>query len=45
MYCVTIHRRPVTLRKRKDTTQDDPNAKPLEVNTEATGIELHKDSK
>lgn len=38
-------RRPVVLRKRKQVSEEDPNAKPIEINTEATGIELHKDSK
>lgn len=39
-------RRPVVLRKRKQViSEEDSNAKPIEINTEATGIELHKDSK
>lgn len=38
-------RRPAVLRKRKAASHEDENAKPIEVNTEATGVELHKDSK
>ncbi len=34
------------LRKRKQVAvQDESNTTPIEINTEATGIELHKDSK
>ena len=35
----------MTLRKRKQITAQDENATPIEINTEATGVELHKDSK
>lgn len=41
-----LNRRPSVLRKRKQvSSEEDVNAKPIEINTEATGIELHKDSK
>ena len=34
------------MRKRKQvSSEEDLNVKPIEINTEATGIELHKDSK
>ncbi len=41
-----LNRRPSVLRKRKQvSSEEDVNVKPIEINTEATGIELHKDSK
>lgn len=39
-----VYRSPVKLRKRIETTVSDEN-RTFEANTEATGIELHKDSK
>ena len=45
-YFVLLDRRPSVLRKRKQVSpEEDSNVKPIEINTEATGIELHKDSK
>ena len=39
-------RRPNVLRKRKEIVlDDDAQLKQVEINSEATGIELHKDSK
>lgn len=45
MLQINVFRRPAVLRKRKAASHEDENAKPIEVNTEATGVELHKDSK
>jgi|688.fasta_scaffold242207_3 hypothetical protein len=43
---ILLRRRPSVLRKRKQvSSEEDLNVKPIEINTEATGIELHKDSK
>lgn len=39
-----VYKSPITLRKRVETTAED-DARVFEANTEATGIELHKDSK
>ena len=39
-----VYRPPALLRKRKEFLYDE-NEKPLEPNMEATGVELHKDSK
>jgi len=39
-----IYRSPEKLRKRKEV-MDDPLSRPVEANTEATGLELHKDSR
>lgn len=40
------YRRPTVLRKRKEfILDDDAQLKQVEINAEATGIELHKDSK
>jgi len=41
-----VYRRPVTLRKRKEFSLDDDAAvKPVEINTDAQDVVLHKDSK
>jgi import inner membrane translocase subunit TIM44 len=38
-----VYRPPARLRKRVETVEDDD--KVIEPNTEATGVELHKDSR
>merc|ERR1711928_192466 len=41
-----VYRRPVTLRKRKEfSEEDDAAVKPVEINTDAQDVVLHKDSK
>jgi import inner membrane translocase subunit TIM44 len=42
-----VYRKPLALRKRKETPDNlsPDDAKPMEANTDATGVELHKDSK
>lgn len=41
-----VHRRPATLRKRKEfSLDDDATVKPVEINTDAQDVVLHKDSK
>ena len=40
-----VYRPMVELRKRKETPEVSGEEKPIEVNTDATGVELHKDSK
>ncbi len=40
-----VYRPPSTLRMRKQILETDGEDKPIEINTDATGVELHKDSK
>lgn len=40
-----LYRPPVKLRKRKEFSDEFSNTRPIEPNDEATGVELHKDSK
>ena len=39
-----VYQAPIKLRKRREVSDGD-EAKPVEPNLEATGMELHKDSK
>lgn len=39
-----VYKRPTTLRKRKEHSHE-PDARVVEPNMDATGMELHKDSK